>query len=307
MADRRGVLRLPFAKQIAAFRWRLVNLVPTSVWTDLWQAQHDRAFVVAGAVKADLLADLGRAVERAIAEGTGIEAFRRDFRQIVAKHGWHGWTGEGTKAGEAWRTRVIYRTNMATSYAAGRMAQLIEGGFKYWIYRHGGSLEPRVQHLGWDGLVLPPDHPFWQTHAPPNGWGCKCFVTGARSLAGAVGLGGQPEKQLAEGWQMPDPKTGAPAGIDRGWAYAPGAGAAAEIADKAQKLPGPLAQAMFEHRGRMTPTVEQAMEVIRRAGDPAEAEGALRALEEAAAPSDRPLFAVLWELLRAALAEARGA
>ena len=37
------------------------------------------------------------------------------------------------------------------------------------------------------------------------------------------------------------------------------------------------------------------------------AEAALRALEEAAAPTDRLLFAALWELLRAALAEARGA
>lgn len=226
----------PFKEAVAAFRLRLGNLVPTARWDDLWQEQHDRAFMVAGATKADLLADLAAAVDKAISRGTSLEEFRRDFRQIVEERGWHGWTGEGTKAGEAWRTRVIYRTNVATAFAAGRMAQLIEEGYPLWVYRHGGSLEPRIIHLGWDGLVLPPDHPFWATHAPPNGWGCRCRVTGARTFAGAQRLGGQPGKQLPDGWQKLDPKTGAPVGIDKGWAYAPGRTAAPDIAVLAPKL-----------------------------------------------------------------------
>ncbi|MEI4195235.1 phage head morphogenesis protein [Roseovarius sp. E0-M6] len=190
MADIAATFRQPFKEQVAAFRLRLGNLVPTSRWDDLWQSQHDRAFMIAGATKADLLSDLAGAVDRAISEGTGLEAFRKDFRAIVEKHGWHGWTGEGTEKGEAWRTRVIYRTNMRTSYMAGRHAQLVEGGFKFWVYRHGGSLEPRLHHLAWDGLILPADHPFWQTHFPPNGWGCSCRVFGARTIEGAKRKGG---------------------------------------------------------------------------------------------------------------------
>ena len=26
------------------------------------------------------------------------------------------------------------------------------------------------------GTLLPVDDPWWQTHYPPNGWGCKCWV-----------------------------------------------------------------------------------------------------------------------------------
>ena len=226
----------PFPEQLAAFRLRLDNLQDTKAWDDLWQEQHDRAFMVAGATKADALADLAAAIDKAIAQGTSLEEFRRDFRKIVEERGWHGWTGEGTKAGEAWRTRVIYRTNMRTSYAAGRMAQQVEGGFTLWVYRHGGSVEPRIIHLGWDGLVLPPDHPFWATHAPPNGWGCSCYVVGARSFRGAQRLGGQPGKELPPGWQKLDPKTGAPVGIDKGWAYAPGRTAVDDIATLTSKL-----------------------------------------------------------------------
>ena len=37
-----------------------------------------------------------------------------------------GWTGQGTKAGEAWRTRVIYDTNLFTSYSTGRTRQMTQ-------------------------------------------------------------------------------------------------------------------------------------------------------------------------------------
>lgn len=96
------------------------------------------------------------------------------------------------------------------------------GDYEYWVYRHCASLEPREQHLAWDGLILPPDHPFWATHAPPNGWGCSCCVLGARSMAIAKTLGGKPGLTLPANWQALAPKTGVPFGIDKGWAYAPG-------------------------------------------------------------------------------------
>lgn len=230
-----AIFRQPFTEQVTAFRKRLGNLVPTSAWDDVWQAEHDRAFMVAGAIKADLLTDLGAAVDRAVSEGTGLEAFRRDFRQIVENRGWHGWTGEGSEGGEAWRTRVIYRTNMATSYHAGRFAQLEAGGFKYWVYRHGGSIEPRLHHLRWDGIALEPGHRFWLTHYTPNGWGCSCYVVGARTRAGIARVGGNPDKVLPDGWEMLDAKTGAPSGIGKGWAYAPGASVSHTVQVLAEK------------------------------------------------------------------------
>lgn len=239
----------PFAEQQAAFRQRLQNLLPTATWTDLQKNEHDRAFVVAGAMKAELLADLAAAVEKAISRGTTLEQFRKDFREIVQRRGWHGWTGEGSEKGEAWRTRVIYQTNLATSYAAGRRAQLVEGKFRFWVYRHSGAEHPRLHHLAWDGVALPPDHPFWQTHSPPNGWGCGCRIFGARSAAGIRRMGGDPDKQLPEGWGRLDDKTGAPPGIDQGWAYAPGATVSESILtlkNKLPSLPAEIGSRMYE-------------------------------------------------------------
>jgi hypothetical protein len=234
--DLNAVLGAPFREQVAALRLRFADLRDTAAWDDLWQAEHDRAFVVAGATKADVLADLAQAVDRAIAEGRGLEWFRTEFRRIVEARGWHGWTGEGTAKGEAWRTRVIWETNVATSFAAGRRAQLLKGNFKFWVYKHGDSRHPRLHHLALDGVALPPDHPFWATHSPPNGWGCKCYVVGANTAAGVRRVGGDPDKALPAGWDRIDPRTAAPVGIDRGWAYAPGATAADTVQALVPKL-----------------------------------------------------------------------
>lgn len=213
-------LNLPFQAQIDFFRAKL-NL-PTERWDDIWKGAHDRAFVVAGAMKADLLADLREAV--APLQRTTLEQFRKDFRAIVQKHGWHGWTGEGTKAGEAWRTRVIYETNVRASHAAGRYRQLTDPktlqAMPFWRYVHNDSvMHPRLQHQAWGDakLTLPHEHDFWKTHFPPNGWGCRCRVVAVR--APREGDATTPPA----GWAQIDAKTGEQVGIDKGWGYAPGA------------------------------------------------------------------------------------
>jgi hypothetical protein len=204
--------------------------LPTERWDDIRHGAHDRAFVVAGAAKADLLADLHRAVIDS-AQATkaddpthrgGLAEFRKDFKDIVQRSGWTGWTGEGSAKGEAWRTRVIYQTNMATSYAAGRYRQLTDPAFlklkPYWQYVHNdGVAHPREQHQAWNGFTALHTHPFFKTHFAPNGWGCRCEI---RALARP---GPDAKTTLPEGWDGIDPKTGAPPGIDKGWAYAPGA------------------------------------------------------------------------------------
>ncbi len=46
----------------------------------------------------------------------------------------------------------------------------------FWQYRHGNSKRPRPEHVALDGMVLRHDDPFWSTHYPPSGFGCKCRV-----------------------------------------------------------------------------------------------------------------------------------
>lgn len=213
---------LPFAEQQAFFR-RKLNL-PTQSWADIYTAEHDWAFVVAGANRNEIVADFRAAVEKAIAEGATLEEFRKDFDRIVARHGWD------YRGGRNWRSRVIYETNLNTSYAAGRWEQLQVA--PYWQYRHSDWVQhPREQHLAWDGLVLSKDDPWWHIHFPPNGWGCQCSVKGLwpRDLQrlGKTGPDPAPEIKLIEhtiGKNSPHgPRTvRVPEGIDPGFEYAPG-------------------------------------------------------------------------------------
>ena len=128
--------------------------------------------MVAGAMRDDLLCDLQEAIGRAFTAGDTLEDFRKDFDNIVAKYGWK------YKGGRNWRTRVIYDTNVRTAYSAGHWQQMqaAKRMRPYGRYLHGPSIVPRVEHLAWDGKVVPLDDPWWDYRWPPNGWGCKCSV-----------------------------------------------------------------------------------------------------------------------------------
>lgn len=258
-------VRQQFAEQIAFFRGKL-NL-PSETWQSIERSAHDRGFMVAGAMKADLLVDLRGAVDQAV-QGGSIGEFRKSFAQIVAKHGWTGWTGEGSAAGQAWRTRVIYQTNVATSYAAGRRAQLLDPDLAarrpFWRYVHSDSVaHPRPLHQLWGSqrLTLPNDHPFWNSHFPPNGWGCSCRVV-------AVPRPGNDDATAPPaGWADIDPKTGAPVGIDKGWDYAPGANTDTElrqfVQDKLISYPPAISKALSADVNRYINAADEVPDFVR--------------------------------------------
>jgi uncharacterized protein with gpF-like domain len=169
MPDSAKYMNLPFDEAIAFFRAK--TRIPSQNWYDLWQEMHTRAFTVAGAMKDDLLADLQTAVDKAISEGTTIENFRKEFDGIVQKAGWN------YKGSRGWRTSVIFETNLSTAYAAGHWKQMTDPDVlkvrPYLRYVPSTSVVPRVEHMAWYNTVLPADDPWWDTHYPPNGWGCK--------------------------------------------------------------------------------------------------------------------------------------
>lgn len=218
--------RIPFREQIAFFRRKVA--LPSESWTQLYTSGHDHAFVVAGATREALVRDIQIAVERAIADGKSLDWFQREFDRIVAAHGWD------YNGSRNWRSRVIYETNLFTSFAAGRRQQLLEmtDTHPYWMYVHSDAVKhPRPEHLALDGLVLRWDDPFWNTFFPPNGWGCQCSIRAlterqlrAMGKVGADQAPDVPEREITIGATGPAPRTVTiPDGIDPGFEYAPGA------------------------------------------------------------------------------------
>ncbi len=228
--------KAPWDAQREFFRAKLS--IPTNHWDDIMKQAHDRGFMVAGAFKADLLNDLRQAVDKSITEGKSIEWFRKNFDQIVQAHGW-AYKGEYN-----WRTRVIYQTNMLSSYAAGRYQQLTDPEMleakPYWVYRHGHPVIPRQLHLDWNGMALPATDAWWQIHFPPNGWGCTCRVTAASKEEIDKNGWNLPENAPDDGFDTHILYTGQviqmPSGVDYGWDYAPGATVAEQLRTKLEAL-----------------------------------------------------------------------
>lgn len=176
LAPGMAVLNLPFKEAIAHLKAK--TDLPTERWDQLLGEAHAKAFTVAGATKASMLQDFHTAISRMIEEGLTITDFRKDFDQIVHDNGWsyHGSRG--------WRSRVIYDTNLRTAHAAGQWSKIMDsakdeqayGATLHLQYLTVGDERVRPQHREWNKTILPADHPYWNTHYPPNGWGCRCTV-----------------------------------------------------------------------------------------------------------------------------------
>ncbi len=132
-----------------------------------------------------LLSDVKALVEDALQSGQTFSEFREALQPLLIKRGWWGvqemddpLTGETrtVQLGSDRRLRTIFDTNMRTARAAGQWERIqrTKRAMPYLIYELGPSREHRAEHVKWARLCLPVDHPFWQTHFAPNGWGCKC-------------------------------------------------------------------------------------------------------------------------------------
>ena len=160
------------------------KLKPSFSYKDVWKEEHIRAFTVAKAMDIDLLSDIKNSLVNAMEEGITYREWAKNMTQNMQDKGWWGKkavvdpvTGKTIEAqlGCPRRLKTIFDVNMGQAYQKGvwdRGSQ--SAGHPYVLYRVGPSANHRKQHLEWDGLVLPKDDPFWETHNPRNGYGCKC-------------------------------------------------------------------------------------------------------------------------------------
>ena len=125
------------------------------------------------------------------------------------------------------RLKTIYRANLRTARAAGQWERIqrTTATHPYLLYELGPSEEHRPEHVAWAGTLLRADDPWWRTHYPPNGWGCKCRVRQV-SRREAERLGGVTARPASPTREWTNKRTGdtmrVPRGIDPGWDHNPG-------------------------------------------------------------------------------------
>lgn len=216
-------------------------LRPSFRWQDVWQQEHSRAFAVAGVMRLDVLEVIRGQVQDAVDNGTDLKSFRNQLReQLQAKGFWGDVEITDPETGEVRTTRfddrrlaLIYDVNLRQSHAAGRWARIQRGRMPYIVYRTMQDEKVRQSHRPWNNVVLPKDHPWWDTHFPPCGWRCRCTAF-ATDEAGLTKLrAGAPKDSPVKTEPPPtqyvefvNKSTGqterVPRGIDPGFAYNPG-------------------------------------------------------------------------------------
>jgi hypothetical protein len=219
------------------------KLKPSFDYRDVWREEHGYAFTVAKAMELDLLDDVHQALSDNLAAGQTFQHFKKTLTPILQKKGWWGVqdmvdpiTGEmrTVQLGSPRRLKVIYDTNMRAAYAAGQWERIQRGKktHPFLIYGLGPSEHHRVQHAQWAGKILPVDDPFWSSHYPPNGWGCKCHVR-AISAREAERRGGVSPSPPIVKKEWVNKRTGeimqVPVGIDPGFDINPGIARSAHL------------------------------------------------------------------------------
>ena len=227
-------------------------------YRDVWQTEHQAAFTVAKAMQMDLLRDIREQLDAALELGLPFANFRDALMPNLVRRGWWGRammtdpkTGEAKEVqlGSTRRLKVIYDTNLRTAHAEGQWdrIQASKEALPYLMYDHTPSAYERKEHAAWDGMVLPADDPWWQSHYPVKAWGCKCRVVQmSKRQVDRMGakIGKAPQERYVDYLNKRSGETSrVPAGVDPAFHYPPGGRRASlvkHLAERIEQVPSEL-------------------------------------------------------------------
>lgn len=129
-------------------------------------------------------------LEAQVESGRGMSGFQEAIRQLGTELKLP-WLVDGSKDQFAAKCQFLFQAYSDDHYGTQRRKHLMDEGFPLWVFR--AEEDCPDDHLDLDGLVLPPEHSFWNAGYPPLDPGCGCYVVGASSDKGAARLGGKPD------------------------------------------------------------------------------------------------------------------
>ena len=155
-------------------------------WHEVLTSAHAKSFTVAKAMRMDILETIRGGLDDVMANGMTERDFIKQLTPELQKAGWWGkqtWVDSSGNArtvqlGSPHRLKTIYRTNMQTSFMAGRYRRYKANADAkpYWMYVAVLDSNTRPDHRKLNGRVFRHDDPIWSSLFPPNGWGCRCRV-----------------------------------------------------------------------------------------------------------------------------------
>ena len=138
-----------------------------------------RTFLVSGMVPLDIAQKLRDRIAD-LPAGADWDAIKKDVAGALSPFlGAGGEEEAGGDGGAALRrAELLLRTHGYQAYAASQyeVMQRQADVFPYWRYQTAQDDRVRDSHAALEGVVLPANDPFWQTHFPPWDFNCRCTV-----------------------------------------------------------------------------------------------------------------------------------
>lgn len=176
------------------------KIVRKKEFNKLSREAKSASFSVSRVYKEDVLKGFKQELHDALDQGrTQAQTIKR-FHEILS--------GAGHKQLGDFHLETVFRTNMQTSYGVGRRKGLeeVKEDLPFWTRHAVMDDRTRPKHVALNGLTLPADHEFWDTHFAPDDFNCRCMVTAAvtipdgydpRNPSGVTDEYGQPLVQLS--------------------------------------------------------------------------------------------------------------
>lgn len=184
----------------------------------------------------ELLAAVHASLDDTLRNGGTYSSWHRSIVPVLQRSGWWGRVAESKITGSARpvtvndaRLKSLFNHTVRCARAAAYWAKIWRERDRFPYLRYLSDhwrRNPNETHKSWHGLVLPVEDPWWQTHFPPNGWGCGCHV---QQMTGSV--------RTLRKWEV----STAPAGhVHPDFSGNPGAAFIAAEDDALETLPPPV-------------------------------------------------------------------
>jgi SPP1 gp7 family putative phage head morphogenesis protein len=166
-------------------------------WDQMGATARRKAFTVAGVAQLDLVAETHKAIDRAVANGTTLEDFKKEIGGKLES----AWGGTVADPGN--RLETIFRNGTQTAYNSGRYLQATSEPVlrrrPYW--RFVSILDARTSDIcrPLDGKVVAASDPWWRSHLAPLHHRCRStFETLTEAQAKRAGIDADPPKVKAQ-------------------------------------------------------------------------------------------------------------
>ncbi|HHP0356111.1 TPA: phage minor head protein [Campylobacter lari subsp. concheus] len=156
-------------------------------YDELSHSSHKKVFTIAKLIDESLLKDIQDSLVNAIKNGDKFSTWSKIAEEKLKAKGWWGSkeiidrkTGEIRKTNfNSARLKKIFEENSRKAKAKAIYENQMKSIKPYLKYCTKQDSHVRDKHRAFDGIVLPKDDPFWDTHYPHvsmHDYGCRCYV-----------------------------------------------------------------------------------------------------------------------------------